>query len=176
MNGRSKISLTGLGLMALVLVQAGCVTRTLASPADMSVGPALSVESFLRASNAQDLNQMARLFGTPEGPISDTGSTFGCMFKRMGSWIALSDRCQRRQEIEIRMSAIAMILQHQEYQLGSGQQVPGRDYVTSLVPVGMIMADGRQVADVPFMVVQDGSGQWLIEEIGLDRVTSARGP
>jgi len=174
-NGRLKIGVLGLGVMALVLVQA-CVTKTLASPADMSVGPALSVESFLRATNARDLDRMARLFGTSDGPIADTGGAFGCMFKRMGSWIAVSERCRSRQEVEIQMNAIALILEHQEYELGSGQRVPGRDYVTSLVPVGMVLADGRQVTGVPFMVVQDGSGQWLIEEIGLDRVTTARGP
>lgn len=174
MTGRSKMCFFVVGLTALALTQTACVTQTIASPNDISVGPALSVEGFLRATNAKDLDGMARLFGTADGPISNTGGTFGCMFKRMGSWIGASDRCRRRQEVELQMNAIALILEHQEYLLGSGQRVPGRDYVTSMVPVGMIMADGREVNDVPFMVVQDGTGQWLIEEIGLDRVTSVR--
>ena len=174
MKGHSRRGWLGSGLAVLALAQAACVTQSFASPSDMSVGPALSVESFLRASNARDLDAMARLFGTPSGPVANTGSSFGCMFKRMGSWIGISDRCARRQDIEIRMNAIAMILAHEDYRLGTAQRVPGRDAVTTVVPVALTMADGREATDVPFMCVQTGEGQWLIQEIGLDKVTSAR--
>ena len=170
MNGRR------LSLIALMggLILSGCVTQQMSPQADISVGPALSVEGFLRAANAKDLDGMARLFGTADGPVANTGSAFGCMFKRMGSWIGLGDRCIRRQDVEIRMNAIAMILEHDDYRLGGGERVPGRDDLTAMVPVDLDMADGREVEHVPFLVVQTSSGQWLIQEIGLDRVTNTR--
>ena len=147
-----------------------CATQVVEPRPDTSVGPALSVESFLQAVSAQDLDRMARLFGTASGPVADTGSTFGCMFKRIGSWIAISDRCARRQDVELRMNAIAMMLRHDDYRLGADSRVAGRDNPTTQIPVSLIRGT-REIGGVPFIVVQGPSGTWLIEEIGLEAVT-----
>ncbi len=175
MKGRTTMGWATLAL-ALVVGQTACVTQAGAPASDMAVGPALSVESFLGAANARDLERMARLFGTADGPVANTGSTFGCMWKRMGSWIGLSDRCMTRQDVEIWMNTIALVLEHRDYRLGADARVPGREHLTASIPVALVLRDGRQVGEVPFLVVQSKSGQWLIEQIALERVTNSRPP
>ncbi len=173
MTGRTKMGWATLGL-ALLTAQTACATQNVAPTGDMAVGPALSVESFLQAANARDLDRMARLFGTADGPVANTGSTFGCMWKRMGSWIGVSNRCMTRQDVEVWMNTIALILQHRDYRLGADQRVPGRQHLTASIPVALVTADGRQVSGVPFTVVQSKNGQWLIEQIALEQVTNSR--
>ncbi|MEZ4422418.1 MAG: hypothetical protein R3E98_03345 [Gemmatimonadota bacterium] len=161
-------------LGALLLMSAGCVTRQVSgSRGAASVAPALSVETFLEAANRRDLETMARIFGTGDGPIGDTGSTFGCAFKKMGSWIGLGDRCLTRPEVEVRMNLIADVLASQRYQLGADERVAGRERPTTRLQV-TLTKEGREVEGIPFVVVQGGSGSWYIEEIGLDRVTASR--
>ncbi len=113
---------------------------------------------------------MASLFGTVDGAAIDTGGAFGCMFKRIGSWIGLGDRCTTLQEVELRMDAIAEILQHEDYTIVTDERVPGRVEPTTRVGVNMRIR-GRDISDVPFLVVQTSKGRWLIEEIGLERIT-----
>ena len=127
-----------------------CVTRVTATPAfDEMAGmaPILSVERFLQAANARDLEAMRRLFGTYEGPI--TGD---------------------QQELELRMSVIAEILRHEDYRIVGEQREPGREHPTTRVMV-TITKDGSQIPDVPFLVVQTTSGGWLIEQVDLERIT-----
>ena len=127
-----------------------CVTRVTATPAfDEMAGmaPILSVERFLQAANARDLEAMRRLFGTHEGPI--TGD---------------------QQELELRMSVIAEILRHEDYRIVGEQREPGREHPTTRVMV-TITKDGSQIPDVPFLVVQTTSGGWLIEQVDLERIT-----
>jgi hypothetical protein len=131
------------------------------------IAPILSVERFLQAANTGDLESMARIFGTAEGSIADrTGGPLGCAFKRMGSWIGLGDGCLSWSEIELRMNAIAVILQHDDYRVQEESPVPGRQRPTTQVSVD-IQRGGEQFADVPFTVVQSADGRWLVEEIGL---------
>jgi hypothetical protein len=159
-----------LGLVLLVL--GACTTTRIQSPSEMaSVAPVLSVERFLQAANARDLHGMARLFGTEEGPIIETGGTFGCAFKKMGSWIGLGDPCLTLQDVEIRMDAIARILEHDDYTIVSEGDVAGRVNPTSRVGVDLTIGN-RLIRDVPFLVVRTPEGRWLIEEIGLDEITS----
>ncbi len=159
-----------LGLVLLVL--GACTTTRIQSPSEMaSVAPVLSVERFLQAANARDLHGMARLFGTEEGPIIETGGTLGCAFKKMGSWIGLGDPCLTLQDVEIRMDAIARILEHDDYTIVSEGDVAGRVNPTSRVGVDLTIGN-RLIRDVPFLVVRTPEGRWLIEEIGLDEITS----
>ena len=130
----------------------------------------LSVERFLQATNERDLHAMASLFGTSDGPVIDTGGSFGCAFKRMGSWLGLSDRCRTIQEVELQMDVIAQILRHEDYTITSDSRVPGRDRPTTRVNVNFLI-NGRNIPDVPFLVVQTGEGRWLVEEIDLEKVT-----
>ena len=152
-------------LPAVILASSGCATQIMGPGAMASVGPQLSVERFLQASNDRDFGAMARLFGTSDGPMANTGSTFGCFFKKIGSWFG-GQPCVRRQEVEVRMATIGNILLHDDYRIVREEQVPGRDHPTMLVLVD-ITAGGQTVEGVPFTVVLGGDGQWLIEEIDL---------
>ncbi len=138
------------------------------------LAPMLSVERFLQAANSGDLEAMARIFGTAEGSIADRSrSSFACGFKRIGSWIGLGERCLSRQEIELRMNAIAVILQHDDYAVRAEAAVPGRSRPTTRISVD-IERGAEQWDGVPFVVVQTSDGRWLVEEIGLELMTAAR--
>ena len=156
-------------VLALLLV-GGCTTRTIDAGGMSAVGPQLSVERFLQAANARDLEAMSRIFGTAGGPIGDTGSAFGCMFKKIGSWIGLGDACLSAQTVELRMNAIALILQHDDYHLVSDQFVAGRDDPTTRVSTNIVRGP-ETFRDVGFLVVQASAG-WLVESIELEKITA----
>ena len=136
---------TAAALAFLVLV--GCVTRPVPNNAMAGVAPQLSVERFLQAANAQDFEAMVRLFGTYDGPISGD-----------------------RRELEVRMSAIAAILRHEDYRIQGQEREPGREFPTTRVIVTLIQG-GREIRDVPFLVVRTKDGGWLVEEVDLALVT-----
>jgi hypothetical protein len=160
--------------VALVLVTAsGCTTRVVPSSSSVvAVAPMLSVERFLQASNARDYDSMARLFGSADGPVSDTGGAFGCAFKRMGSWVGLGDRCMNHQEVEIWMATLSDVLRHQDYKIASERLEPGRRNVTNRIGVDLTRERGV-VRDVPFLVVRTGAGSWLVEEIAIEKLTGS---
>ena len=161
-------------IVASAFLLGGCTTTQIVTSGEAAaVAPMLSVERFLQASNNRDLHSMARLFGTDDGASIDTGGTFGCAFKKLGSWIGIGDRCETLQEVELRMDAISQILEHEDYTVVSEESVAGRIHPTSRIGVNL-QIDGRTVEDVPFIVVRTGEGRWLIEQIGLDRITGRR--
>lgn len=157
-------------LVALLVSTVACATRSAGDEQMAAVAPMLSVERFLQATNARDLDAMARLFGTASGPVADTGSTLGCAFKKMGSWIGLGRACATRVQVELRMDAIAQILRHEDYRIVSESQVAGRSDPTRRIGVNLTFTD-TTVSDVPFVVVQSSEGRWLVEQIDLERVT-----
>ncbi|MEM7416348.1 MAG: hypothetical protein AAF389_12670 [Gemmatimonadota bacterium] len=161
-----------LAVLAILLASAACTTVVVDSPPP-AVGAQLSVERFLQAANERDVVAMGRIFGTEDGAAMDTGSTMGCAFKKMGSLFGGSS-CVSKQEVEIRMDAIASILQHEDYQVVDESNVAGRTAPARRVLVNMTTADGVSVAEVPFVVVQDGNGRWLVEQVDLQRVMAAR--
>jgi hypothetical protein len=164
-------------LLSLVLLPllVGCsTTRIISSGEVAAIAPMLSVERFLQATNARDLQSMASIFGTADGPMIETGSTFGCAFKKMGSWIGLGERCMTIQEVELRMDAMAQILAHEDYTITQESTVAGRDHPTTRIGVNLRIR-GRDYSDVPFLVVRSGQGQWFIEEIDLAKVTGGGG-
>jgi len=157
--------------LALLLPAVGCTTTRIVTTGEMAtMAPMLSVERFLQASNQRDLHAMASLFGDADGPVIETGSTLGCAFKKMGSWIGIGERCRTLQEVEIWMDTLAQILQHQNYTLASDSRVPGRVHPTTRIGVDLVV-DGRDIRDVPFLVVQTKQGRWLVEEIDLEKIT-----
>ncbi len=159
-------------LLALPFFPGACTTTQVVSQEGIAaVAPALSVERFLAATNAEDLHAMARIFGTEDGPIFETGGALGCGFKKLGSWFGLGSRCLTLQEVELRMHAIAQILRHEDYEVVSEASVPGRVRPTSRIGVNLRIGN-RTVEDVPFVVVRTGGGRWLVEEIGLAKITS----
>ena len=162
-----------LGLLALVLVVLTACTTVRVEPPASAVGAQLAVERFLQATNQRDVRAMGRMFGTQDGAAMDTGGTFGCMFKKIGSWFG-GTSCVRKQDVEIRMEAIASILEHTDYVVRREQRVAGRTTPATRVLVDLTTTDGVAVADVPFVVVQTDDGRWLIEQVDLQRVMAAR--
>ncbi len=139
-----------LATFALLALPA-CASRPITPPAargDLAgMAPTLSVERFLQAANAKDFAAMAKLFGTHEGPISGDP-----------------------RELELRMSAIAEILHHDDYHVVGQSEEPGRQWATTRIGVDLTK-DGEVVPDVPFLVVRTGNGQWLVEQIDLEKIT-----
>lgn len=133
-----------------------CSSAPAATPAPSgpaaSVAPALVVEQFLRAANANDLDTMARLFGTIDGPIVERDT---------------------QKQVDDRMFALASILRHQDYSLEGEQIVPGRRDVATQLLVRMVLPDGRS-AVVPFTLVYSANRTWLIEQIAVERITNLR--
>lgn len=158
-------------LAFLLFSVVGCASRSVNDDQMAAVAPMLSVERFLQAANTEDLDAMARLFGTASGPIADTGSTLGCAFKKMGSWIGIGRACTTAQQVELRMSAISQILRHEDYQIVSEDRVAGRDQPTRRIGVDLDFGNGT-VNDVPFIVVRSSEDRWLVEQIDLERITT----
>ena len=155
-----------------LLVSAGCTTQS-RQVAVAPVAAQLSVERFLQAANERDVEAMGRLFGTSDGSLMETGSTFGCFFKKVGSWFG-GAACTERTDVELRMDAIASIIQHVDYRIVREEPVAGRVSPTRRVIVDMSMPENRRAAGVPFIVVQTGEGRWLVEQVPLEQVMAAR--
>lgn len=160
-------------LSLILLAGVACSASRSSGDGEMAaMAPMLSVERFLQAANARDLDAMARLFGTADGPIADTGGTFGCAFKKLGSWIGLGEACRTDEEVELRMDAIAQIVEHEDYRIVSESRVAGRSRPTTRIGVTLDMGE-QTVQDVPFVVVQTGAGRWMIQRIGLEEITQS---
>ena len=147
-NGRRIAQLLGLVLM---MTGAGaCVTKPVVQPASgaPTVAPALTVERFLRAAAAEDLDTMARLFGTADGSVVER---------------------DKREDVERRMSLLARVLKHEDFRLITEGEIPGRS--GQAVRVRGIVTQDREEKLVPFVVVRSEGG-WLIEQIGLEALTT----
>lgn len=166
--------LAGAALVAALMSVAACTTTVVQPAGAAAVAPQLTVERFLQAANDRDLESMARIFGTADGPIGDTGSTFGCFWKKIGSWFG-GDACVTRQEVEVRLDAIARVLHHQDYVIRSEERVAGRQAPTRRVFVDITLDEGDRVDAVPFVVVQGSEQRWYLEEVALERIMSAGG-
>lgn len=158
-------------LLALPLfLAAGCASGGTDGGEMAAVAPMLSVERFLQAANSRDLDAMSRLFGTDDGPVADTGGTIGCAFKKMGSWIGLGDACTTAEDVELRMDAIAQILEHDDYRIANESRVAGRSVPTTRIGVNLVIGE-ETVQNVPFIVVRTSEGRWLVQQIGLETIT-----
>lgn len=115
--------------------------------------PAVSlvIESFLRAVNANDLESLGNLFGTTKGPIS----------KR-----------DPKPNVEQRMFALASVLRHEDYRIENTEIVPGRSQEATRVNVRMVI--GGRTHLVPWTLVRADRESWLVEQIGIETITSAR--
>jgi hypothetical protein len=155
-------------LALTLLAAAACTTQSGSAPV-APVAAQLSVERFLQAANQRDVQAMGRLFGTADGSLMETGSTFSCFFKKIGSWFG-GTACTKRTDVEIRMDAIASIVQHRDYRIVRDEPVAGRVRPTRRVIVDMTMAQNRVVSGAPFVVVQTGEGRWLVEQVPLEQL------
>ncbi len=140
----------------LLVASAGaCTSRSAVDQPLPGVTPALTVERFLQATNARDLETMSRLFGTDDGPIGDRRS---------------------RSNVELQMNALAEILQHNDYDIVSEGNVPGAESPSRRVGVDMDIstpAGTTRVRDIGFTVVLESPDRWLINEIEVRKITEA---
>ena len=142
-----------LAVVALLALSA-CTTRTVAqNPGANPVAATLSVEAFLQAVNARNLDAMAQLFGTYEGTLVDRGVP--------------------ATEVELQMDLLVEILRHQEYEIVSERMVAGREENVTRVGVNLMLTPTRRADDVAFVVVEARGGRWLIESIDTQKVTRA---
>jgi hypothetical protein len=143
--------LLGALLSAPAAVAAQSVQPAASRGGQPAVAASLVIEQFLRAVNANDLDTMARLFGTRNGAVFDRDP---------------------RAANEQRMFALASILRHEDYRIEGNEIVPGRSDEATRVKVRMTIK--QQSFAVPFTLVQSKRGPWLIEEIGIEPITSRR--
>ena len=134
-------------LFLLVAAVGACSSQSNVSQAPALLAPSLTVERFLQAANTRDLVTMGRLFGTDDGPVADT-------------W--------RREDIELRMSVLADILQHRNYEIVSEGSVPGAEVPSTRVGVDIQTSRGPTIRDVGFTVVAGSGNQWLVNVIDVD--------
>jgi len=121
--------------------------RTVA-PANPEVATSLVIDQFLRAANSNDLDTMARLFGTRDGSVL---------------------RRDPRENVDRQMFALASLLRHDRYSIKGFQVVPGRrDEATRVI---VTMTVGTRVVDVPWTLVYATTGSWLVETIDLVALT-----
>lgn len=140
-------------LMALFLLGAvACAGGAPRSdvPASALPGPALTLERFLRAANANDLKTMTELFGTRDQTIAELDG---------------------RQQAEERMYVLASLLRHDDWSLQAQRAVPGRR--TEATELLVELRQGRRLVNVPFRVVRTESGGWIVEFVDLRPITSA---
>jgi len=157
--------------MLVALGVAGCTTTVQRGPG-AGVVAQLSLERCLQAANERDIESMGRLFGTVDGPIWDTGSTFGCFFKKIGSWFG-GTSCVKHSDVEVRLDAIARVLEHEDYRVVREEPVAGRLNEATRIFVDLTV-NGESVPDIPFVVVRARGGQWLVEEVDLQKVMAGR--
>ena len=157
-------------LLIVALVPAACSSGSQYSTV-APVAAQLSVERFLQAANDRDFQSMGRLFGTRDGSAWETGSTFGCFFKKIGSWFG-GTSCTKKVDVELRMDAIASIIRHDDYRIVREEAVAGRTSPTRRVMVDMTI-EGAPVRSMPFVVVQTGGGRWLVEQVPLEQIMAA---
>ena len=151
-------------LMAgLLLFLSACSARS-SGTTDPGFGPSLTIERFLQAASAvtqlsagggqgsermaDEIETMARLFGTTDGSILNRDP---------------------RDEVEQRMFLIARILEHTDYELAGERAVPGRSREAIEVRVNLTTREGPKT--VPFTVVRTSRGDWLIENVALEAIT-----
>ncbi|HEX7049772.1 MAG TPA: hypothetical protein VF188_06120 [Longimicrobiales bacterium] len=142
----------GFLLIGLAILTGACAQRRTAmsgSGDPPELAPALVVERFLRAANANDLETMARLFGTTEGSVLERDP---------------------RADVERRMFALASILRHDDYALRGTGIVPGR--LDQAVQVVVELKIDQREIPVPFTVVRTEDEGWLVEKIEIERITS----
>ena len=152
----------GLALVAAAALPA-CVHQVVSSSSSAGgaapgIAPQLTVESFLRSANcvasancaskAQDLETMSRLFGTKDGTILNLDP---------------------RPNVEKRMYALASLLECQDYKVEGQNIVPGR--MGRAVQLVVRMTQGGRAMAVPFTLVRDGAGNWLVESIDMGPLT-----
>lgn len=138
-------------ILLMVMAACGGGERAPRTPASQSPGPALVVERFLRAANANDLETMTQLFGSSKQTI-----------------VQLEGQTQA----ERRMYLLASLLRHDDWSIEGEETVPGR--MTDATDLQVQLTQGGDTAVVPFLVVRKSSDGWIIERIDVEPLTTIR--
>lgn len=125
----------------------------------------------MAAANSRDFQTMASIFGTHDGPVGDTGSSFGCFWKKIGTIFGGSS-CEKWEDVEVRMDLISQVLLHEDYQIRGERSVAGTPYSTIRVSVDVVRSEGT-TRDVGFTLVQMNDGRWMLQQIELEKLTNA---
>jgi hypothetical protein len=141
---------------AVLLFATSCVSRRVEdaassspAPENASVATQLVIDQFLRAANSNDLDTMARLFGTRDGSVLNR---------------------DRKSDVDKQMFAVASILRHDSYTIKRSEPVPGRrDEATRVV---VAMKFGQRTVDVPWTLVWTKDRTWLVEQIAIEEITN----
>ena len=134
--------------LAVTFLAAACSSGGGGVPAVGSPGPALVVERFLQAANANDLATMTQLFGTRDRTI---------------------DELDGRQKAEQRMYVLATLLRHDDYRILGQEAVPGR--LRNATELQVRLRQGNREVVVPYVVVRKENGGWIIERIDIEQLT-----
>lgn len=110
--------------------------------------PAAAVERFMRLVEAKNYREMGEVFGNAEGPVI---------------------RRDPVADVELRMYAMASILEHERFVVRAEQPVPGR--IGSAVRLMVDITQRGQTRQVPFVAVRSGD-RWLVEQVDLERITN----
>lgn len=140
---------------SLLAAMAGCGSAQVEADPDpvspsASPGPALAVERFLQAANANDLDTMMQLFGTADRSIAQIDG---------------QARAERR------MHVLATLLHHDDFAIVSQQGVPGR--LQEATELDVRLTRGEKSVVVPHVVVRRQSGGWVIEKIDVEKLTQS---
>lgn len=151
-------------LAGLLLFLTACSSRP-SSSADPGFGPSLTIERFLQAASA--VSQLSAGGGQGSERMADEIETMARLFGTRDGSILSRDP---RDEVEQRMFLIARIIQHSDYVLAGERAVPGRSREAIEVRVNLTTLN-EGVKSVPFTVVRTSRGEWLIENIALEAIT-----
>lgn len=114
--------------------------------------PEATVQQFLAATNAGDLEAMGALWGDERGPVPANNET---------------ERQRRNQ----RLTIMQRLLRNDSFQITESNVLnPSRPVLT------VAISQGTRRYSVPFTLVQPGAGGWLITDIGLEAAMPAAGP
>lgn len=116
-----------------------------------ATSPAEVVERFMQLASAKNYGQMGYVFGTREGAIINR---------------------EPHPSVERRMFAIASILQNERFVIRGQNPIPGRPEADA-VQLTVQVTQGGHSRDVPFVAVRTTHGDWLVEQIELERLTKS---
>ena len=145
---RTKVGVAA-GLLLALSAATACTTSRSEVPAGRSPGPALAVERFLQAANANELETMMELFGTSNRTI---------------------EQLDGRSMAERRMHLLSSLLRHDDFAIRGQRSVPGRLYDAATVDVDL--QKGARTLRVPFTVVRRSGGGWIIEQVDVEAITN----
>lgn len=111
--------------------------------------PAEVVEQFMQMATAKNYGQMGYVFGTRDGAILSR---------------------EPQPQVERRMFAIASILQNDRFVIRGQNSIPGRPEADAVQLTVQVTQGGRS-RDVPFVAVRSSHGNWLVEQIDLEKLT-----